>query len=815
MKEREPRSGAEWTPSLEELENFAAEYDADLSIPDYRVEGRIGRGGQATVYRATQISTGRAVALKVLRRGDASAAAFARFARERDLICRLRHPHVVAVFDAGAAGDRQFLAMELVTGPTLERWLHETQPPARETCVELLLQLCDAVAHAHRQGVTHRDLKPQNVLLQPLEGVSGGAAAFAPKIADFGLARAVGEGDPRFTTLRPEDRLSTLAYSAPELLGEHPAPPDTRMDVFGLGAILYRMLAGEDPRRGLTLEQSCATRGPAPYRPLARKRCAGRLVGGDLEAITFRAMAPNADERYPTVQELAADLRRWRAGRPVEAVGAAWTYRLRKNLTRHRAAWLGTLAVAIALGVGGGAWWRQWHLTRAQEQELATALASHTREVDDVVQRLLAPVQKALGSNAAARAVAGDLVTSRAKMLARDPDDPVLITGLAQFRERHADLLHAEGEWEAARAEYEEARRLWLSLREAADPLPARHANFLRAKAAGALPRARWRETLAEYEEVLADDLARVRDWPAHPSVAQFADDAAWSLQRTACLPLEQEPGAERAAELARARDLLREFPVLHERAAGDPARARDVLFAEVQIHRDVIRCTDAYGPEAMATRGRALAVARQVLKDDADSIHYQEMVLEIQVADVSLLMRRGELELVREVLPEVIAGWDRLLERTSRAPSIRLRRARVLHGLGGCGLGYACFEAERVGWLEEAMLEYEALAAESGGFAPTPRQHLHALLCLTAARGAAGRGDAALECLARALALAESAPLGAEELPASAPSQAWLLALARENLAGTPGAPDALDALVRALDARAAATAAPAASGR
>src|SRR5262249_46703789 len=238
------------------------------TIARYRLIRVLGEGGMGMVYEAEQDNPRRTVALKVIRPGLTSAFLLRRFAREAQILGRLRHPGIAQVYDAGVAeGGQPYFAMELIAGLPLDRYAseHALDAPGR---LELLARVCDAVQHAHERGVIHRDLKPANVLVEP----SG-----QPRVLDFGVARAADLGQTAGGGRTEAGQLlGTLAYMSPEQASGDPSALGPRTDVYALGVILYELLAHQLPYRldGLPLPE--AARGiceqeAAPLGLLARR----------------------------------------------------------------------------------------------------------------------------------------------------------------------------------------------------------------------------------------------------------------------------------------------------------------------------------------------------------------------------------------------------------------------------------------------------------------------------------------------------------------------------------------------------------------
>lgn len=296
-------------------------------IPGYTVESEIHRGGQGIVYRATQDSTRRTVALKVLLRGRfASVRERHRFEREVNLLASLRHPNIVTIFDSGIHDDQPYYAMEYIPGvPLHEHSQHSFRDP--EARLQLFRQLCTAVHYAHQRGVIHRDLKPHNILID-----SSGAA----HVLDFGLAKTE-SCESEFATLTGEF-VGTLAYAAPEQVRGDVSDIDVRTDVYALGVILYELLTGKLPYDLPShIGDALATIEKTPPAPPTG-------VGSELSTILLQALAKDPGRRYASVEHFGQDIDRYRTGQPVSAKQDSSWYVIRKSLWRHR------VSVGLALG---------------------------------------------------------------------------------------------------------------------------------------------------------------------------------------------------------------------------------------------------------------------------------------------------------------------------------------------------------------------------------------------------------------------------------------------------------------------------------
>jgi hypothetical protein len=292
----------------------------------------IGVGGMGAVYKARQLKLDRVVALKILPAEWGRDPAFAeRFGREARALARLNHPHIVNVHDFGEAAGHFFLLMEYVDGVNL-RQLLLTGPLQPQLALQVIPQICDALQYAHEEGVVHRDVKPENVLLDRRGRV---------KIADFGLAKLVGPAHVSFTLTGTHQVMGTLDYMAPEQR-LRPQEVDHRADIYSLGVLFYEMLTGE--------------------LPLGRFESPSRRAGvdGRLDEIVFRALERDPDRRYQHASDVRADVESVAGGAPAATAAArspaAATVpeEVRLRVSGPAIGLLLTAAVALVHGAGFG-----------------------------------------------------------------------------------------------------------------------------------------------------------------------------------------------------------------------------------------------------------------------------------------------------------------------------------------------------------------------------------------------------------------------------------------------------------------------------
>lgn len=328
------------------------ELDALRRIPDvdvigpFRVLGVLGEGGMGLVYEAEQDVPRRRVALKVMRPHLATPARLARFRQEVELLGRLSHPGIAQVYASGSAdlgrGEQPYFALELVEGRDLAAFVAERRLPSRER-VRLLIQLCDALQHAHERGVVHRDLKPDNVLVDDTGRV---------KILDFGVARAIDDSAVLSTMVTDAgDLLGTIAYMAPEQVDGRSDHVTPRTDVYAVGVIGYQLLAGRLPHDVVGLPLGAAMRLVRDEEP-ARLGALRAELSGDLETIVAKAMEKEPDRRYASTAALRDDLASYLAHRPIVARPPSVFDRARRFTRRHRALVGGFATTVIALSIG-------------------------------------------------------------------------------------------------------------------------------------------------------------------------------------------------------------------------------------------------------------------------------------------------------------------------------------------------------------------------------------------------------------------------------------------------------------------------------
>ncbi|NBB85076.1 MAG: tetratricopeptide repeat protein [Bacteroidetes bacterium] len=390
-------------------------------VGPYALIEELGRGGMGRVFRARRADGQfeQEVALKLIAVGCPSEEARTRFLVERQILASLNHPHIARLLDGGVTAHGQpYFVLEMVPGEPIDQYC-QTHRLSIEERVQLLLDICDAVQHAHRQLIVHRDLKPSNILVAEAPADAVGRV----KLLDFGIAKLL---DPEMADggLTLQTRTGGLPmtpkYASPEQVrGE---AITTASDVYQLGLVLYELLTGQrsysitgqtpsEIERIVCEEQ--------PKRPSAAVTAASataagegihavrRALQGDLDTIVLKALRKEPERRYASVQQLADDLRRYLEGRPVTAHPDSWAYRGRKFVRRHRGG-VGAAAI-IALLLAGYALTATWHAQRTQAAlNRAQQEAQKSEQVTDL---LIGMFERANPYQTAA--AGGDTLTTR------------------------------------------------------------------------------------------------------------------------------------------------------------------------------------------------------------------------------------------------------------------------------------------------------------------------------------------------------------------------------------------------------------------
>ncbi len=382
------------------LSKPGADEEIGRRIGAYKLLQRLGEGGCGIVYMAEQeMPIRRFVALKIIKLGMDTKSVIARFEAERQALALMDHINIAKVLDAGATDTgRPFFVMELVRGIKITDYCNQNSLDTRQR-LDLFIQICQAIQHAHQKGIIHRDIKPSNILVTLYDGVG------VPKVIDFGIAKATElrlTDHTLFTAY--EQMIGTPAYMSPEQAEMSGLDVDTRSDIYSLGVLLYELLTGKtpfDPQKlvqGGLDEMRRTLREKDPPRPSAmvttlqgeEQRSVTRqrqvelpklvsLLSGDLDWIVMKALEKDRRRRYEMVNGLALDVRHYLNNEPITARPPSRLYRFQKLVRRNKVVFAAGTAVMIALFAGLGT---STFLFLKERQAKERAVAAEKREFD-------------------------------------------------------------------------------------------------------------------------------------------------------------------------------------------------------------------------------------------------------------------------------------------------------------------------------------------------------------------------------------------------------------------------------------------------
>jgi eukaryotic-like serine/threonine-protein kinase len=419
---------------------------AGKRIGPYQLVREIGTGGMGEVYLARRVDAefNQQVAVKLIRSGQDSAAVVRRFKAERQILASLDHPNIAKLMDGGRTAQGQpYFVMEYVPGVPVTEYCDEKKLKIRER-LELFIQVCEGVQYAHRNAIIHRDLKPANILIAEEDGKP------IPRIIDFGLAKATTPTLPEHTLLtRFGHLMGTPDYMSPEQADPRVRVIDTRTDVYSLGVILFVLLTGllpfaakrddhppldeflrrlreeEAPRASTKVSGDRDSSAPSALARGVERAQLVKLLRGDLDWITMKALERDRDRRYGSPSDLAADLRRYLNHEPIVARPASAGYQVGKFIRRHRiaAAFIGVVTVLSAVASGAAlialhkeheAEFQATQALQAQSRLLTQAAAQRVKDGDiagaqSIILEVLSNPRFSAASTAAANSVFQDI----------------------------------------------------------------------------------------------------------------------------------------------------------------------------------------------------------------------------------------------------------------------------------------------------------------------------------------------------------------------------------------------------------------------
>jgi tetratricopeptide (TPR) repeat protein len=664
-------------PGRRATPRIAGEPEPGDLVGPWRLLEEIGTGGMGRVFRARRADGAyqRLVALKLLHRGVGDLHREGRFRSEQQILASLEHPGIARLYDAGVTTEgRPWIAMELVAGPDIVEHC-ASEGLGVEARARLVERVCEAVGHAHARGIVHRDLKPSNILVAPGDG--GGETR--PVVVDFGIARTLGQPG----TTRTGQAVGTPAYMSPEQA--RGIEVDRRTDVYALGAVLYRLLAGRPPwsgEGGLEVMLQVVHDEPPAVRSVAPQ------VPRDLETIVMKCLERDPDRRYDSTRALAEDLRRYLAGEPLAARPAGLLYQLGKRARKRpaAAALLALLAVGLPLGL------LKYTLDLRGERSRALAARGDAERVMEFLLQDVYQGLEPLGRLDLLERVAGEALDYyRHQPLAELAPD-ALHRRSSSLRNVGV-VLATRGKWDDSLPIYEELHELAarMARQEPADPfwrLELVRSLWLLGEAHEAQGSV---QTASSYYQRAADEARSVtRRWPGHPEArAQlwkaltmagvnrldqreldaagrcFAEALAVAEARLAATPAPHVDRDAAVADMAETRGLLG----LLQREQGNPGAAVAHFTAALGLIRGLVERAPARAP----WRGRlqlTLNHLASTLLQQGDG----ERALELFAESIAT----GEL-LVSQV--PAYAGWARELAVAHSETAYLLRERGELRG--------------------------------------------------------------------------------------------------------------------------------------
>ena len=748
-------------------------------IGRYRILEVLGQGGMGTVYLGEQTEPiHRQVAIKVIRASRLDKQFTHRFEAERQALARMSHPCIAQVYEAGDTEDGQpFFAMEHVPGEPITDYC-DRERLTIEQRLDLFVEVCRGIHHAHQKGILHRDIKPANILVATDQGRP------VPKIIDFGVAKALDAGTPGGLETVFGVVVGTPSYLSPEAIAASTAAdaadPDTRSDVYALGVLLFELLVGERPfgRSGESVLQILrqVTEGEVPS-PAARWRLlradeagaraglrgtsaavVARALRGDLSWITLKATARQRELRYDSAAELAGDIERHRRFEPVHAGPPGRLYALSRFARRYRAALLATGVVILALAGGVAA--RTLEARRAnREAALARQAQGETAEVVEFLVDLFEVNEPGTSR--------GETITAR-ELLDRGADKIRASLGEQPLaRARLLDTIGRVYQQLELNEVAERALREALALREAS--LGPNHPEV--GASLDHLGDLLWiRGNYPEAENVLRRALAiRERSLEQEPLAVADVLDNLGSVLEIQGRYAEAEPVIERGLAL-RERELgpnalpvaasLDDLGVSHldrgDNAAAEPLFRRALAIREANLGPDHLQvATTANGlgialfqlkryDESLAVHRRALAIREKVLGPGSSSVGQSLLNLS------SVYVELGRFAEAEAAILRATAIWEK---------NLRPDHPRI----GTAHLTLADLYLRRGEPARAEPILRATVAFFESTLGPEHPRLAHALLSLADCLVALGRREESQDFCARALAIRERA-LGADD---------------------------------------------------
>jgi len=649
-------------------------------IGRYKLLQLIGEGGFGVVYMAEQQKPiRRRVALKIIKLGMDTKQVIARFEAERQALAMMEHPNIAKVLDAGATDTgRPYFVMELVRGIPITEYCDKNNLPTRQR-LELFIDVCRAVQHAHQKGIIHRDIKPSNAMITLRDN---GTAV--PKIIDFGIAKATQQRLTEKTLFTEYHQfIGTPEYMSPEQAQMGDLDIDTRSDIYSLGVLLYELLAGTTPFDREKLRSSAydemlkTIRETEPPKPSTRLNTLGdalsdvarhrhaesselcKIIRGDLDWVVMKALEKDRTRRYETANELAVDVERHLRDEPVVAGPPGTVYRFHKFVRRNRAGV--TFGVLVAATLVIGLFLATLGFAQASRQRnRAEANFQKAREAVDEMTRV---AEEQLVNVAGAEQVRRDLL-EKAQIFYRDfveeeiSNDPRVRQEMGRAYKRLADIHQMLGEFKQAEQAFRQAIDIFGVLSAEFPSVPEYRRDLASALFyLGVLLKnymADKHQALNVYERAFE---LRVKLAEEFPTVPEYLSELADTHLDLGLVLGDLRRYEQALTHLRQSLDLRAEladrFPDNLEYREG-PAGGHHWLGA----------CLQAVGRPEEAERHyrRCLAIRTELVEAQPDSAKCQHHLAHIQNYLARLLLKTGRSEEALEVFQEAAAIGEELV---------------------------------------------------------------------------------------------------------------------------------------------------------
>lgn len=804
-------------PTIAAKELLSSHSAAPTQVGPYRVVREIGRGGMGVVYLAAQTQpVQRQVAIKIIQFGMSSAAVLARFNAERQALAMMNHPGVAAMYDAGVTDTgRPYFVMEFVDGLPITEFCDKNRLDTRAR-IELFIEVCEAVQHAHQKAIIHRDIKPSNVLVAVQDGKP------VAKVIDFGIAKAIEQRLTEKTIFTEHGQLvGTPEYMSPEQASMGGVDIDTRSDVYSLGVLLYELLTGALPFDRKALRESAfdeirrIIREVDPPKPSTRLSSLGAIVDqiaaarssdatshrkvlrGELDWITMRALEKDRNRRYSAPAELAADLSRHLRNEAVNAGPPSRIYRARKFVRRHRFVVMAASLIAASLIAGIAV--STWQMTRARRAEASAhkeeqraraaeltaqsnekrardAEASAKKRFDDLrnlVGTFIFEIDTIIQDQGptAARKKLNETAQAYLEQLSRETTDNLLMNqvmngylkvGLVRWYPGYAHLGDPKGAAEAYEKALSIARQLVQN-----NPDNPRTSSFV-AKcllwvSKTQLHFGKHEEALQSLSEARATfDKLKVLD----PSIPDFARNAAMAVDYSSDVYKAMDDGPRAIAAVQEAlpmyEDVVKRFP-------GVPEFRRDVMVASSGLAS--LRLNSGLPGLGIPNSRRSVEVMKAFSAENPNNEFYRNDIRNESRLLSELLLAAGFVFEPLQLMPPIVEHDRKILKDDSANVFAMRELANSLRTLGQAQLGGGKYD-DALKSLAESITLYDRTSAADANDRFSVNEKANNLRFLASALLAAGQiaeaKDRAIEAVALHRKIRENDPPGDAQLSVS-----------------------------------------------